>query len=157
MALSELELAADRAWLAMLHDVHPMPAGVALDMVQEVCDERSAAVTALHEAAFRTLLALAPELQDSSSVDTADAVAVYGRILGERPVFTQSQNHDLAEHFAIDLELRNNGIRMAHYRGHPEVSDSDDERAAAWLRWSAYARRAIALLRAVSAAAHPKN
>ena len=157
MTPAELELAADRAWLAMLHDVHPMPAGVALDMVQEVCDERAAAVTALQEAACRSLVAYAPELVNSPSTDSQDAVAVRGRILGEPPAFTQSQNYDLAEHLTLDVRERNRNIRIAYYSQEPTVTDSDDARAAAWLRWTVYARRAIALLRAVSAAAKPNN
>ena len=63
---SELQEKAKEAWKAMLHDLHPMPAGVAIDMVQDVCGDRFEAVAMLFAVAAKWLRAAMPKRNQSA-------------------------------------------------------------------------------------------
>lgn len=133
----ELSQAAERAWVAMLHDVRPMPAGVALDMAQDVCGDRDDAVTALLNAAADELESLLPA----------------GGPFHPEAGFIVS--HVRAEDFKFAETLLKNVRGRAGNMHRVSAHLADSTAGAAWLRWCAYAERDIALCRAVCAAAYP--
>lgn len=155
--LTETERAADRAWWGMLRDINPMPAGVALDHVQDACDDRDEAVCALLMAAAVYLDGLRPE-QPLGDISTSMniAISVRGHVLGES--YTLAEN-PLAELDGLNREIRNACYAQRVYGdgsgGGLPYTDADDERAAAWLRWCDITKKVIGLCRTISAAAHP--
>lgn len=143
--MTELEQMAERAWAALLNDVGPIPPGVALDMVQDVCGDRAAANAALHSAAVDHLAESAPE---GGTHSTSLAVSV-----GERIVL---RLYDAASGHITTLLAHNREIRSHVFaaKAHHLVefyTDADDALAAEWLRWGNFAHRVLIICRALSA------
>lgn len=152
---NEVEQAASRAWLAMVTEVPffartierrtPMPAAVALDMVQDVTGDRDDAVCALLMAAAIWLDDARPEQpvgRISTSLNTA--ISVRGHLLGE--------GYGLAENCLRELMDLNREIRNDYHHLGLNYGPADDARAAAWHQWGHKAKRAIEVCRQVTAA-----
>lgn len=157
--MTELETKAIEAWTAMRRapatvpgfsaqldpTEAPMPAGIALDMVQDVCGDRDDAVQALLDAAAEELIVFVPQQDPFGSADDAQAVASDLR----------------GEHFAhaasalVAIEQRVVGVKLDRILNRPSVSDAEYEAALSWGRWCDRAKLAIELGRAISAAAYP--
>lgn len=152
--MAELEHKADEAWRAMCagtgffdraNAVRPMPAGVAIDMVQDVCGERDDAVCAILGAAARWLESEFPA--DDFQNAELDAVAVIGDIRGEA--------FGLAESLREAIMQRAGDVRLARVLGRSRVPDATFETAIAWSKWCERAALAIKLCRELAPAAHP--
>ena len=149
----EVEHEARRAWDAMTQEANPLPADLAIDLVQDETGDRDEAVAAIHAAAARWLDGLRPEQPVSpgglaaNSVTFNAAVACRGHLLGESYTFAENCRQEviawnrmvLAEH-ASDL--------------HPVACGCDMARS--WLAWAEHADRTIRLCREVSQAAYPE-
>ena len=152
---NEVEQAASRAWLAMVEERNlfdrailgatPMPAAIALDMVQDAAGDRDDAACAILMAAAIWLDDARPE-QPVGRISTSlsASISVRGHILGE--------NYGLAENCLRELMDLNREIRNAYHQLDLNYGPEDDELAAAWHRWGHKAKRAIGVCRQVTAA-----
>lgn len=158
--MTELEQKAAEAWehMSRRETVHtrafgpgPMPAGVALDFVQEVTDDRDAAVEALLWAAGRWLDDRRPEKPDVRNSASFGASSA-------------ARGHLLCESFGLALSAVKevNGINIEVMRDYAQplnrtVTKEMMQVAARWLKWADDAEHAISLCRAIAAAAHPEG
>lgn len=134
--MTEIELAASRAWLAMLHDLRPMPAGVALDFVQDVSGDRQDALLAILFAAVERLEGLRPERPICGSVSVARSRSVGDLLL----------RCDFVEARSVTDFIEGHNLAVCQWT----PSERPEHRMACdWLRWCAYARRDIETCRTV--------
>lgn len=142
----EASYAAARAWEAMLHDTHPMPPEIALDLAQnETGGDRALAAEAIHFAAGVWLDVLRPELPSEYQTSSFNAsVSVRGHLLGA--------SYSLAEGRLTELIDIANGIRASVREGEQLYTQADVNLQMYWLEWAKRADRAIGLCREVTAA-----
>ncbi len=149
--MTEVEMLAGRAWVAMLHDVRPMPADLALDMVQDAAGERAEAAEAIRAACVRHLAGQMPEQPGGAESDELAG--------GQFMLRHLSAGHTgLAELSRMQLRERASQTRRNHERlplalqGFLRV---DVRLACDWLSWCAHAERCIGLCDRLREAAHP--
>lgn len=154
--MTELEQIADAAWAAAIRDEsiltrafggEPMPAPIAVDMVQDVCGERDDAVVAIREAATRWLNALAPIvpwrlLTDAESVNAAEDAATLRALLAAGDLGSA----EACRQFLVD---RTDATRLAHAHYPRSASVAQAEFAARLGSWCFAAKRAIRICSAI--------
>jgi hypothetical protein len=161
-----IEQKACEAWAALIHEEHPVPPGVAIDLVQDEAGDRDDAVQAVHWAAALWLDArrahvLNPDLHaraypyDFPSASQQAAIACRAHLLSEdyslaeacRKEVEVSNRQQQADLYAEDLE--DDGLPS------PDLADALNY-AGLWLSWCNSASFAIQTCRAVSGAAYPQ-
>lgn len=160
IAQTETAAKATEAWWAMFHELHPLPAGMAIDMVQDVCGERDDAVIALLESAWQWLVDLCPERPDSVPTSTEGrlAIAVRGHILCEGYGIA---NNCRLELLGMHARIVAGGgpavagwVELEEATNHLAPRNMNDDISLAWYHWARWhVPSAIVRCRAISEAA----
>ena len=152
--MTELEHKAAEAWSAVIQGhsffdrflrKQPMPPGVALDMVQDVCGDRDDALFALLDAGANWLWSLTPAPDMTGA--KADVTAIVGSI--------RAEGFGLAESLVQAIRERANGVLYAWQLHRQIVPQAEREVAMRWVTWCDRAALAVRLGREMVAAAHP--
>lgn len=147
--MSEVEQIARETWAAMAAGADPMPPDIALDRVQDVCDDRDDAVMALCRAAAswlageRVVFVLRGVSRSGSEVHAGN--------MGDADLVISTVHHEtlgLADTFLT--HIRERCLRAA------AIDSQVENRAAShWMIWAGKAERTLRLIGELGRAAHP--